>query len=215
VEIVLHLAKYGLMKLVPIYMFSVGAGTKTWKAWQGGVNLHCFFFSTHHFFVWNRVVWEWSNNKTMQSHTILRLAWYPLQCGNCFAPSQIWFNEIGTNLHVFSGGRYQNMNRLTRWCQFALFFFFNTPFFCVKPRCLRMIKWQNNTKSHHVTTCLVHTPWVQRLLFRVDWSQSMFTHSLYIDRSVLSHQGRTNRTWSIFAFIKGDHTQTNLFCTET
>ena len=29
VEIVLHLAKYGLMKLVPIYMFSVGAGTKT------------------------------------------------------------------------------------------------------------------------------------------------------------------------------------------
>jgi hypothetical protein len=28
-EIVLHLAKYGLMKLVPIYMFSVGAGTKT------------------------------------------------------------------------------------------------------------------------------------------------------------------------------------------
>ena len=25
----LHLAKYGLMKLVPIYMFSVGAGTKT------------------------------------------------------------------------------------------------------------------------------------------------------------------------------------------
>jgi hypothetical protein len=129
VEIVLHLAKYGLMKLVPIYMFSVGAGTKTWKAWQGGVNLHCFFFSTHHFFVWNRVVWEWSNNKTMQSHTILRLAWYPLQCGNCFAPSQIWFNEIGTNLHVFSGGRYQNMNRLTRWCQFALFFFLTHHFF--------------------------------------------------------------------------------------
>ena len=62
------------------------------------------------------------------------------RCGNCFAPSQIWFNEIGTNLHVFSGGRYQNMNRLTRWCQFALFFFFNTPFFCVKPRCLGMIK---------------------------------------------------------------------------
>ena len=29
VEIVLHLAKYGSMKLVPIYMFSVGAGTKT------------------------------------------------------------------------------------------------------------------------------------------------------------------------------------------
>ena len=29
VEIVLHLAKYGSMKLVPIYMFSMGAGTKT------------------------------------------------------------------------------------------------------------------------------------------------------------------------------------------
>ncbi len=62
------------------------------------------------------------------------------RCGNCFAPSQIWFNEIGTNLHVFSGGRYQNMKNLTRWCQFPLFFFFNTPFFCVKPRCLGMIK---------------------------------------------------------------------------
>ncbi len=60
----------------------------------------------------------------MQSHTILRLAWYPLLCGNCFAPSQIWFNEIGTTLHVFNGCRYQNMNRLTRWCQFPLFFFF-------------------------------------------------------------------------------------------
>ena len=29
VEIVLHLAKYGSMKLVPLYMFSMGAGTKT------------------------------------------------------------------------------------------------------------------------------------------------------------------------------------------
>jgi len=62
------------------------------------------------------------------------------RCGNCFAPSQIWFDEIGTNLHVFSGSRYQNMNCLTRWCQFPLFFFFNTPFFCVKPCCLGMIK---------------------------------------------------------------------------
>jgi len=61
------------------------------------------------------------------------------RCGNCFAPSQIWFDEIGTNLHVFSGSRYQNMNLLTRWCQFPLFFF-NTPFFCVKQRCLGMIK---------------------------------------------------------------------------
>mgnify|MGYP000874208862 CR=1 FL=1 len=44
-------------------------------------------------------------------------------------PSQIWFNEIGTNLHVFSGGRYQNMESLTRWCQFPLFFFSTHHFF--------------------------------------------------------------------------------------
>ena len=102
-------------------------------------------------------------------------------CGTWFAPSRICFNEIGTDLHVLNGCRYQNMNRLTRWCHFPLFFFLVTPFFCVKPRCLGMIKWQNNTKSHYVTTCLVHTPCVQRLLFRVDWSQGTFTHSLYID----------------------------------
>ena len=76
-------------------------------------------------------------------------------CGTWFAPSRICFNEIGTDLHVFNGCRYQNMNRLTRWCHFPLFFFLVTPFFCVKPRCLGMIKWQNNTKSHNVTTCLV------------------------------------------------------------
>ena len=29
VELLLHLAEHGLMKLVPIYMFSMGAGTKT------------------------------------------------------------------------------------------------------------------------------------------------------------------------------------------
>ena len=29
VELGLHLAEYALMKLVPIYMFSMGAGTKT------------------------------------------------------------------------------------------------------------------------------------------------------------------------------------------
>ena len=60
--------------------------------------------------------------------------------GTSFAPSRTWFNEIGTNLHVFNGCRYQNMNRLTRWCHFPLFFFLVTPFFCVKPRCLGMIK---------------------------------------------------------------------------
>ena len=75
-EYALHLAEYALMKLVPICMFWMGAGTKTWIVWQGGVTFHCFFFWSHHFFVWNRVVWEWSNDKTIQSHTMLRLAWY-------------------------------------------------------------------------------------------------------------------------------------------
>jgi hypothetical protein len=79
VELGLHLAEYALMKLVPIYMFSMGAGTKTWIVWQGGVTFHCFFFWSHHFFVSNRVVWEWSNDKTIQSLTMLRLAWYTLR----------------------------------------------------------------------------------------------------------------------------------------
>ena len=80
----------------------------------------------------------------MQSHTILRLAWYPLQCGNCFAPSQIWFNEIGTNLHVFSGGRYQNMG-----VNFHCFFFSHTIFLCETA----LFGNDQITKQYKVTPC--------------------------------------------------------------
>ena len=76
-----------------------------------------------HTVIWVQTVWNYSAPSRI-----------------CFAPSRICFNEIGTDLHVLNGCRYQNMNRLTRWCHFPLFFFLVTPFFCVKPRCLGMIK---------------------------------------------------------------------------
>jgi hypothetical protein len=91
-------------------MFEVGAGTKTWFGWQGGVHSHCLFFLSHHFLVWNRVVWEWSKNKTVTTHTMYEYCLYPLRG----VPH-------GTNSHVLSGCWYQNMIRLTRWCEFPLF----------------------------------------------------------------------------------------------
>ena len=113
-------------------MFEVGAGTKTWFGWQGGVHSHCLFFLSHHFLVWNRVVWEWSKNKKVTTHTMYQYCLYPLRgvphghlgthgLGTSFPPSRTWFNEIGTNSLVLSGCWYQNMIRLTRWCEFPLF----------------------------------------------------------------------------------------------
>jgi hypothetical protein len=59
-------------------------------------------------------------------------------------------------------------------------FFYHTIFLCETA----LFGNDQITKRYKVTpctTCFVPTPWVQRLLFRVDWSQSTFTHSLYID----------------------------------
>ena len=102
--------------------------------------------------------------------------------GTSFASSRTWFNEIGTNLHVLNGCRYQNMICLTRWCQFPLIFFSTHHFFVWN----RVVwEWSNNkTIQTMLRLTLVPTTWVQRLLFRVDWSQSTFTHSLYIDHKI-------------------------------